>query len=554
METAQNTQTIQKMLDPLGIAQSYIDIYYSWLSHPEKIYPEMMGFLDLATKINLQVFRRAFGEEVTGSIIPKSDDEQFKDPIWQENPFSDWLKEYYLLNHYWCTRQINSAEGVKELTKRRASFWSQQLFSALSPANFFLSNPRAIMRCIETGGKSVEEGLLLLANDIEQQNISMVDGAAFTVGENLGMTPGKVVYRNELFELIQYKPTTETVHSMPIVIIPPWINKFYILDLNKKKSMIQYLLDQKHTVFIVSWRNPPAAMRNTTFTDYLMKGILQATTVARSICKVEQVHCVGYCIGGTALSTLMAWLNSNQQEIKKSPIAHFTLFCSLLTFEQPGEIDVFIDENIVEMLEEKMAKVGYLDGKEIGQTFRMLKSTSLVWSYFTNSYLLGQAPTTFDVLFWNTDNTRLPEKMHSFYLRNFYLANNLAKKNALKINNQLMDLSRVKQPVYAVGTQQDHITPWKETFKSVQLIGGEKRYVLSTSGHIVGIVNPPTNPPKRDYWVNDVKAGDTAEESLGKQQIQAGSWWGDWTNWLKDKCGPEYPIICDAPGTYVVEK
>ena len=564
MEYKQNINAMQKSLDPLGVMQAYSDIYEGWVAHPAKIYPAMLEFLNLVGQVNMQVASRAAGGTSTEAVIPRTDEDAFKDPLWQENPYSDLIKEYYLLNKYWAQQIIANTPNAKETSKKRANFWTQQFFNALSPANNFLMNPRAIMTAIETGGKSVAEGLRLLAEDLSHQDIRMVDAAGFTVGKNIATTKGKVVYRNEIFELIQYTPMTESVHSTPIVIIPPWINKFYVLDLNQKKSLVHYLLQQQHTVFMVSWRNPNESMRNTTFTDYLMQGILQATTVAKSICQVEQVHCVGYCIGGTALGTLLAWLNSKQQEVKHNPIAHFTLFCSLFTFEQPGEIDIFIDENIIEMLEGMMAKAGYLDGKQMGQTFRLLRSNSLIWSYFTNSYLLGQAPMDFDVLYWNTDNTRIPEKTHSFYLRNFYLQNNLAKKHGLEIKGQKLDLSRIMQPVYAVGTEQDHITPWQETFKSVQMTGGEKRYVLSTSGHIVGIVNPPTNPPKREYWVGDLPADATAEQWRNKQSLIAGSWWEDWAKWLHDKCGElqappamgnnTYPVIGDAPGTYVLEK
>lgn len=304
-------------------------------------------------------------------------------------------------------------------------------------------------------------------------------------------------------------------------------------------------------------------MKDTTFADYLMDGILKAINVTKSVCNVDQVHCVGYCVGGTALGTLLAWLNSGQQEVTKNPVASFTLFCSLFNFEHPGEIDIFIDEKIVTMLEESMAKLGYLDGKQMGTTFRLLRSNSLIWSYFTNSYLLGQQPMAFDVLFWNTDNTRIPEKLHSFYLRNYYLNNRLAQKDALEIKGQKLDLGKIKQPVYAVGTEQDHITPWKETFKSVALTGGEKRYALSTSGHIVGIVNPPVNPPKREYWVNEMQNNENPNDWIKKQTLRPGSWWEDWALWLNVKCGEltkppaigggEYKILCDAPGKYVLE-
>lgn len=564
MEAKQNTKFVSNKLDPFGIIQSYLEIYQSWLNHPEDWANDYLDFWQLLNKINWQIVKRANNQESDETnIIPNSDNELLNDPIWQENPIADSIKEYYLLANYWLSKKISATKDVADISKKRANFWSQQVLNAFCPANFFALNPRAIMHFLETGGKSISDGLQILADDLTSQDISMVNTSNFKLGENIATTKGKVIFRNDIFELIQYAPITDSVHSMPILIVPPWINKFYILDLNSKKSLIQYLLAQKYTVFIISWRNVPATMRNTTFTDYLMQGILQAIMVSKSICQVEQVHCVGYCVGGTALGTLIAWLNSKQQEVKSNIVAHFTLFCSLFTFEQPGEIDIFIDQNIVAMIEDSMAKLGYLDGKQMGHTFRLLRSNSLIWSYFANSYLLGQAPMAFDVLFWNTDNTRLPEKMHSFYLRNYYLANNLAKKNSLEIKGQKLNLANITQAVYAVGTKQDHITPWKETFKSVALTGGEKRYVLSSSGHIVGIINPPVNPPKREYWVNNLNETDNADTWLDKQQLQRGSWWEDWNLWLTNKCGKlvnppsmgnqEYKVLGDAPGTYVLE-
>ena len=563
MEMTENLNLTQKKLDPYGILQAYSEVYYSWLSQPEKIYTDFTELLELGMQVNAEVMKRAVGDPST-PVIPANAEDQFTDPSWQESPCHDFLKEAYLLNSYFALRKIASSPNVSQISKDRASFWTQQIFNALSPANFFFTNPKAVMTFLETGGKSMEDGLRLLAEDLIKQNISTVDASGFKVGENISTTKGKVVFRNDIFELIQYTPVTENVYSMPIVIVPPWINKYYILDLNSKKSMVQYLLNQQHTVFLISWRNPPASMRDTTFTDYLMDGILKATTVARQIAKSEQVHCVGYCVGGTALTTLIAWLNSRQQEVKHNPIAHFTLFCSLLTFEKPGGIDIFIDENIVEQMEASMDQLGYLDGKQMGQTFRLLRSNSLIWSYFTNSYLLGQKPMAFDVMYWNSDNTRIPAKVHSFYLRNYYLNNNLARKNALEIKQQKLDLAKITQPVYAVGTEQDHITPWKETFKSIQLLGGEKRYALSTSGHIVGIINPPSNPPKREYWVNSVHTQECADKWLAGQAQVKGTWWEDWATWLADKCGPlqappamgsaEYQVIGDAPGVYVLEK
>ena len=556
-------QIIPKSIDPFGIMQSQLEIFTNWTNNPSRIYPELFNFFGLLNQINMQVCRRCMGEKVKDPILPNIYDERFQDEIWFENPIADFIKEYYLLSTHWIINLIFKTPETSELTRKRAAFWSRQLFNAMSPTNSFFLNPRAITRFFETGGKSLMNGLRMLVNDTITKDITMVNSEPFKVGQNIAATKGNVIFRNEIFELIQYTPVAEKVHTIPILIVPPWINKFYILDLNSKKSLIQYLLKQNYTVFIISWCNPQANMRNTTFEDYLFKGILQASEVVKAICKVEQIHAVGYCIGGTALATLMAWLNSGQQEIKNNPIAHFTLLCTLLTFENPGEIGVFIDEASIEYIERIMAKYGYLDGKKMEHAFRMLRSNSLVWSYFTTNYLLGKEPISFDILFWNTDGTRLPEKMHSFYLRNFYLKNKLAK-NTLSIENNTLDLGKVKQPVYAVGTEQDHITPWQETFKSIQLMGGEKRYILATSGHIMGILSEPVTPPKRRYWPANISAKITPESWLKMQEKKSGSWWEDWDEWLDPKCGKlqkpptmgneQYPIICSAPGTYVLKK
>jgi len=394
----------------------------------------------------------------------------------------------------------------------------------------------------------------------------MVDRAKFKVGGNLATTPGAVVFRNELLELIQYAPTRDQVHALPIVIIAPWINKFYILDLTPEKSMVRFLLDQGFTVFVTSWKNPTAELSHVTFDDYMLKGALAAIAAACSIANTPHVHAVGYCIGGTALAALMAWLNKEYANRRENiPVAHWTLLASLVDFSRPGEIEAFINEDAISAIENIMSMKGYLGGPELGSAFRMLRPNSLIWHYFVHRYLYGESLPAFDVLFWNVDCTRMPQAMHRFYLREFYLKNKLAEKNGVTLGGHPIDFSLVEQPLYVVGAREDHIAPWRGTFRTASLVQGPVRYALSTSGHILGIINPPVHPPKREYWVGNathVQIVD-AKAWLGRQTKRKGSWWNDWAKWLNQHCGPlrdppptgnaSYSPICDAPGTYVHE-
>jgi polyhydroxyalkanoate synthase len=401
-------------------------------------------------------------------------------------------------------------------------------------------------------------------DDLKAGDLQMVDNHAFEVGKNLATTPGSVVFRNELLEVIQYVPTRDKVHALPIVIIAPWINKFYILDLNPKKSLIRYLLDEGFSVFVTSWKNPTAALSDATFDDYMLKGVLAAIETARSIAGVRQVHAVGYCIGGTALSALMAWLNREYRgQREKIPVAQWTLMASLVDFSRPGEIEAFINDDAISVIENIMRKKGYLGSKELATAFRMLRPNSLIWFYFVHKYLYGESMPAFDVLFWNMDGTRLPRAMHSFYLRKFYLENKLSEKNGLILGGHAIDFSLVEQPLYAIGAREDHIAPWRGAFRTASLVRGPVRFALSTSGHILGMINPPVSPPKREYWAGD--ATNTVEAKAWRAGLKKkqGSWWEDWASWLHQYCGPlqapppvgssAYPKLCTAPGTYVHE-
>ena len=393
--------------------------------------------------------------------------------------------------------------------------------------------------------------------------IKIADTGAFKVGQNIATTPGRVVFRNRLMELIQYSPRTETTFSIPVVFIQPWVNKYYILDLTEEKSLVAYLLNQGFTVFITSWKNPSPEMRNVTFEDYMLQGALKAVEVARDICKAKQVHAAGYCIGGTVLTALMAYLNRGPQGVP-IPIRDFTLFASLVDYSSPGELEVYVTEEVVRMIEEVAEKDGYLDKKYMSVAFRMLRSNNLIWRYYVHNYLQGEVPPKSEFLYWNSDSTRLPAAMCSYYLREFYLNNNLAKGDQVVLGNRSIDLARIRQPLYMVGTEQDHICPWKEGFKTCNLVRGPKRFALSDEGHITGIVNPPSARSRRKYWISDVTQALTADEWLSSQQEQQGSWWIDWVEWLSEKSdsrveppgmgNDKYQSLEKAPGSYVMEQ
>ncbi len=549
-------------MDPFGIGRSLCAVQQAWLQHPGALQERLGDFAEHMLRIGDQTCAHFCGVGMGDPIEPVYYDERFSDPIWQENPFYDLLKEVYLLYTHKLEDAIYDTPDVSEKTRRKAAFWARQYLNAISPTNFFWTNPEAIWKFMATGGQSLQHGLELWRQDREADDIRMVDGSPFVVGENIAYTPGKVVHRNELLEVLQYTPTTGQVREIPIVIISPWINKYYILDLNEKKSLIRYLVDKGFTVFITSWKNVTEDMRDTGFGDYMFKGALEAIETARSICGVPQVHAVGYCIGGTMLSALMAWLSKGKAA--DMPVAHWTQFTTLVDFTEPGDIEVFVDEDSVAYLEKQMQERGYLDGRDMGTSFRMLRSNSLIWRYVVHSYLYGEEPPPLDVLYWNTDTTRLPARMHSEYLRHLYLENRLVQPNSLEFNGRKIDLRKVKQPLYAVGTEQDHIAPWKSTFEITRHVSGPVHYTLATSGHILGIVNPPVDPPKRRYWAGDATGQTDPEAWRDSIEKVPGSWWEHWSAWLDECCGEQvappglgnktHPVLCDAPGTYVLEK
>ncbi len=558
-------KAFSQTLDPFGIMSSQLKAQWAWAQHPQ----ELWGFTSSLTADLLKVYehgaRRMLGLP-EGDPEPRNpEDERFSHPIWTDSPAWDLLKERYLLLTHRLQDAVAQTPDLTEHERHVADFWQRVGLNLLAPTNFFWLNPQAIERFFETNGQSAVAGWRNFLRDNEFNNILMVEPDAFVVGKDLGTTPGKVVLRNRLVELIHYTPTTERVRAMPIVIVTPWINKYYILDLTAQKSMVKYLTDQGFSVFITSWKNPDADMRDVRLDDYLLQGVDEVVRTVTDLCKVPQVHLVGYCIGGTLVSTYMAWAN-RRFDPDKMPVAHWTLFATLTDFSHPGEIEVFIDEQNISALEKLMAKKGYLDGNEMAASFRLLRANSLIWNYWVSSYLLGEDLPKFDVLFWNMDATRMPQAMHSYYLRQMYLHNRLVEPDALTIADEPINLGRITQPLYAVTARDDHIAPWTSCYQIRRVVHPDAsvRFVLSTSGHILGIVNPPVDPPKRSYWIGEPPADQSAQDWLAQAPKTPGSWWGDWTAWLNARTGEmvpaygagrrKFPALVDAPGTYVLEK
>lgn len=554
-----------KRLDPFGVTSSMLNAQVAWLMHPQEMSRAISSISGDLLALQSHVMRRTFGLPSEDVIEPHGDDARFSAPVWSESPTWDITKEWYLAFTHRLQDMFFETPGMSDKERRRAAFWLRKWLNAVAPTNFFWTNPVALSKYMETNGQSVADGFRNFLRDVKARNILMVEENAFEVGKDLATTPGKVIFRNRLLEIIHYTPTTEKVHSIPLLIVTPWINKFYILDLTAKKSMIKYLVNQGFSVFVTSWKNPTEEMSEVSFDDYMDDGVRAAIQVVKDFCQVPKVHLTGYCIGGTLVAAYMAWANRHYAP-DQVPVSDWTLFTTLTDFSHPGDIEVFIDESSIRALEEGMAQKGYLDGGDMASAFRMLRSNSLVWHYWVHSYLYGESLPPFDVLFWNMDTTRMPYRMHSYYLQEMYLNNNLVKRDKLVISGEPIDLQCIVQPLYSVTAQDDHIAPWSQCYRIRKYVNEKApvRFVLSTSGHILGIVNPPVNPPKRSFWVGDPVSNEHHEDWQHRAEKVQGSWWGDWTDWLKSRGGElidalpvstrKYPALADAPGTYVLEK
>ncbi len=553
-EITRSLQTLwmREMSDPARATERAIE-------YNRRLFETTMNIWQDAASRFWGVPREGGGEEEEGKKRP---DKRFSAPEWENNPYYQTLKETYLLASDYLMNEVEATDGQDTDEQRRLRFHLKQFVDAMAPVNFLLTNPAAMRRIMETGGASLAEGTRNLLSDLQEGRLSLTDTTAFEFGKNIAVTPGKVVYRNKLIELIQYEPQTEQVREVPILFIPPWINKYYILDLRPGNSMVEYLVQQGFTVFMISWKNPDASMEDTGFEDYMTLGPLAAVDVVKDITGSDKVNPVGYCIGGTLLAVTLAWLAAGDDE---SPFGASTFMVAMQDFSDVGETAVFIDEPQVEFMEQQMMERGYLDNRKMANMFNLLRSNDLIWSNVVNNYLLGQKPPAFDLLYWNADGTRMTRAAHSFYLRNTYLENNLVKPGKVKIKGRPIDLSKIMGEIYAVGAERDHIVPWYSAWKISQLTNANVRFTLASSGHIAGMINPP-HKGKGKHWVNesdDAGSARTAEEWRKNATVHDGSWWQDWTNWLEPYSGEQvepprmgsekYQPMEDAPGTYVRE-
>jgi polyhydroxyalkanoate synthase len=544
--------------DEMGIAKAFMDLYARMASDPSLMASVSMNLWVDYMRLWQSTWMRMLGAQTQPIAEPAKGDSRFKDDDWSSNFLFDVIKQSYLISARHIQHAVSSVEGLSEESEKKVAFFTRQYVDALSPSNFMLTNPQVLRETLASGGQNLMRGLNNLLADIEKGNgelrISMTDESAFNLGHNVATTPGKVVYQNDLMQLIQYQPRTQQVYKRPLVIVPPWINKYYILDLRDKNSFIRWAAEQGHTVFVVSWVNPGADLANKGFDDYMREGTLAALDAVEKATGERNVNFIGYCLGGTLLGATLGYLSNK----KDDRVASATFFVSLLDFSEPGELGVFIDEEQVANLERKMNERGYLEGSEMASTFNLLRSNDLVWSFVVNNYLLGKDPFPFDLLYWNADSTRMPARMHSFYLRNMYIKNLLGVPGGITLAGEPIDLSKVTLPSYFISTVEDHIAPWKTTYRGARYLRGPVRFVLGGSGHIAGIVNPPA-AKKYHYWTND-SLPESADEWFATAQQHPGSWWEDWQKWIdgqnagdpKVKARTPRNALEDAPGSYAM--
>ncbi len=537
-----------------------------WMNEPQKFAAQQAKLSQDLIELWGRTYKRMIGEPAAPLVSPRLADSRFADKDWSDNPFFDFLKQAYLITADWAEDMIEKADTVDARVRHRAEFYLNQITSALSPSNFPFTNPEVIRATLSTNAENLSRGMTQLLEDLHQSGellrIRQTDMSAFKVGQNLAVTPGKVIYQNDIIQLIQYSPTTETVFQVPLLIIPPWINKFYILDLVPQKSFVKWLVDQGFTVFVVSWVNPDERLARKTFEDYVHEGVFAATDAVMRATGAPQINAMGYCVGGTLLSTALAYAAAKGD----TRIRSASFLAAQADFSNAGDLLVFIDEEQIKALEKLMSERGFLDGARMSAVFNMLRPKDLIWPYIVNNYLLGKQPFPFDLLYWNSDSTRMPAANHSFYLREFYQNNKLAR-GLMELGGVRLDLSKVTIPIYELATREDHIAPAQSVFQSAKLFGGPLRFVLSGSGHIAGVINPPYKS-KYMHWVLDDSKGPvdprvlpSVDAFLAQAREIAGSWWPDYAKWLSALSGEHVPArepglpgqepIEDAPGSYV---
>ena len=538
-------------------AKSFGEIARHWVTEPAKFAAAQGELFKSYADLWGRTFLRCLGEKVEPVVEPEPGDNRFKDPDWSNGQVYDFWKQSYLITSRWAEDLTRNTEGVDDKTRKKALFYLNQMLAALSPSNFALTNPEVIRTTLATNAENLVQGMTQFVHDLGQSKdllrISQTDLSAFEIGRNLAVTPGKVVFQNDLIQLIQYSPATEEVYERPLLVVPPWINKYYILDLVPEKSFVKWSVEQGFTVFLVSWVNPDARLAQKTFEDYMHEGILAAVDAVIRQTGSPQINALGYCVGGTLLACTLAYMAAKGDE----RVASASFLAAQVDFSEAGDLLVFIDDTQLKALEEMMAEHGYLDGSRMAAVFNMLRPRDLIWPYVINNYLLGKKPFPFDLLFWNADSTRLSAANHAFYLREFYHLNRLSK-GEMQLGGVRLDLSRMTMPIYELFTKEDHIAPAASVYRGSKLFGGPVRHVMAGSGHIAGVVNPPAKK-KYQFWSGGTTG--SLADWMATAKETAGSWWPDWASWLAAYSGPKIPArdpsagplkpIEDAPGSFV---
>jgi polyhydroxyalkanoate synthase len=559
----------QSQFTPMkNVADAFLNFSKSLVQHPEQLIKLQLDLYTSYLNLWANTAEKIMGTETTNVINPEKGDRRFSNPQWDENILFNYIKQSYLLTADWVAKSINDNEELSEEEKKKLSFYTRQFVDAISPTNFAMTNPDVIEETIKTKGENLVEGLKNLLNDLEKSpkgsfKPSMTDYEAFKVGENIATTEGSVVFENKMFQLIQYTPKTKEVAKTPLLICPPWINKFYILDLQPKNSFVKYAVEEAgQTTFLISWKNPDASYRDVSWEDYMQDGLLEAFAAVLDITGEEQLNAIGYCIAGTLLTSTLAYMKSKGDNRVKSA----TYFTSLSDFSESGELKLFTDEDHISMIEAKMEEQGFMKGEDMAGTFSALRANDLIWSFVVNNYLMGKQPFPFDLLYWNDDPTRLPAAMHSYYLRNMYLENNLVKKGGLTLKGTKIDITKIDTPMYYITAKEDHIAPWKGCFKHLHMLEkADVNFILASSGHIAGIVNPPAKK-KGGFSIAPVNGEKDCDKWLETATQHEGSWWTNWNEWINAQSNNEkvaarkigakakYKAIEPAPGRYVVEK
>jgi polyhydroxyalkanoate synthase len=546
--------------DPLNIGSAFMELTANMMSDPAKLVEAQMTLWQDYMKLWQNAAKGMLGEGAEPLVRPEKGDKRFRGEEWENNQIFDFIKQSYLLTSRWLQNTVHDVDGLDEATAQKVDFYTRQFTDAMAPSNFVATNPEVLRETMESKGENLVRGLQNMLDDMERGKgklaIRMTDQDAFAVGENIAVSEGKVVWQSELIQLIQYQPSTAQVHKRPLLIVPPWINKFYILDLKLENSFIKWAVAQGLTVFVISWVNPDQRLAEKTFEDYMVEGIYAALDGIKAACGEDEVNIIGYCLGGTLTGATLAHMAAKGDQRVKSA----TFFTALVDFTEAGELSVFIDEAQLEQLEQKMEdQGGILDGASMSSTFNLLRANDLIWSFVINNYLMGKDPFPFDLLYWNSDSTRMPGKMHSFYLRSMYQRNLLSQPGGIELGGVPIDLRSVSIPVHIISTKEDHIAPWKGTYVATQLYSGKTTFTLAGSGHIAGIVNPPA-AKKYGYWSNPKNPATPDEWFAGATQNE-GSWWPQWGKWIAKQSGAKVkartpgskaaPVLEDAPGSYV---